>query len=161
MLHPEAGDKAKIMYSISNINSNISVSTYVSINIETGVLSAQRPFDYEKSKEFVLQVSAKDNGSPSLSSNATLLIRIVDQNDNAPKILYPLPENGLVMFEMAPLSSEPGSLITKVVAVDEDSGHNAWLSYHLMQILELGIMESLSNCCYWLLFIYSFSSFPN
>ncbi|XP_073477022.1 protocadherin gamma-B7-like isoform X17 [Aquarana catesbeiana] len=134
---PDAGDNAKIMYSIFNTNTeHLPVSTYISINIETGILYAQRSFDYEQNKEFLLQVTARDNGSPSLSSNTTLLIRIVDQNDNAPKILYPLPENGLAMFEMVPLSSEPGSLITKVVAVDEDSGQNAWLSYHFTQVSE-------------------------
>nr|DBA30680.1 TPA: hypothetical protein GDO54_006635 [Pyxicephalus adspersus] len=134
---PDAGDNAKIMYSFFNTNTeDLSMATYLSINIETGVLYAQKSFDYEENKEFVLQVTARDNGSPPLSSNATLIIRIVDQNDNAPKILYPSSENGLSMFEMVPFSSEPGSLITKVVAVDEDSGHNSWLSYHFMQVSE-------------------------
>lgn len=53
-----------------------------------------------------------------------MCIRIVDQNDNAPTILYPSPENGLAMFKMVPFNSEPGSLVTKV-AVNEDPGHNA------------------------------------
>ncbi|XP_073477035.1 protocadherin gamma-B7-like isoform X29 [Aquarana catesbeiana] len=134
---PDAGDNAKIMYSICNTNTeHLSVSTYLSINIDSGVIYAQRSFDYEQNKELVLQVTARDNGSPSLTSNTTLLIRIVDQNDNAPKILYPSPENGLALFEMVPFTSETGSLITKVVAVDEDSGHNAWLSYNFMQVSE-------------------------
>ncbi|XP_018422205.1 PREDICTED: protocadherin gamma-B5-like [Nanorana parkeri] len=134
---PDAGDNAKIMYSIFDTRSkDLPVSTYLSINIETGVLYAQRSFDYEQNKECLLQVTARDNGSPSLSSNVSLLIRIVDQNDNAPKVLYPPTENGLAMFELVPFSSEPGSFITKVVAVDEDSGHNAWLSYHFMQVSE-------------------------
>ncbi|XP_040200777.1 protocadherin gamma-B1-like [Rana temporaria] len=136
-LDPDAGDNAKIMYSVFNTNiDDLPVSTYFSINIKTGVLYAQRSFDFEQNKEFKLQVTARDNGSPSLSSDVTLLIRIVDQNDNAPKILYPPPENGLTVFEMVPFPSEPGSLITKVVAVDEDSGHNSWLSYHFMQVSE-------------------------
>ncbi|CAI9571636.1 unnamed protein product [Staurois parvus] len=136
-LDTDAGDNAKIMYSLFNANmEDPPVSIYLSINIETGVLYAQRSFDFEQNKEFLLQVTARDNGSPSLSSNVTLIIRIVDQNDNAPKILYPPPENGLTIFEMVPFSAEPGSLITKVVAVDEDSGHNAWLSYHFIQVSE-------------------------
>ncbi|XP_063304087.1 protocadherin gamma-B2-like isoform X31 [Pelobates fuscus] len=131
-------ENAKIIYSIfSTYTEDIPVSSYLSINIETGVLYAQRSFDYEQHKEFQIQVTAKDNGSPSLSSNTTLIIHIVDQNDNSPKILYPSPENdGTTLFELVPFASMEGYLITKVVAVDADSGHNAWLSYHFMQVSE-------------------------
>ncbi|XP_063784879.1 protocadherin gamma-B2-like isoform X1 [Pseudophryne corroboree] len=135
---PDTRDNAKIIYSMSSGNTeDLPVSSYLSINIETGVLYAQRSFDYEQHKEFFLQVTARDNGSPPLSSNATLIIRIVDQNDNAPKILYPSTDSGgPAVFEMVPFASEEGSLITKVVAVDADSGHNAWLSYHFIQMSE-------------------------
>ncbi|XP_069812892.1 protocadherin gamma-B1-like [Dendropsophus ebraccatus] len=133
---PDTGDNGKIIYSItSTITENLSMSSYLSINIETGVFYAQRSFDYEQNKEFTIEITATDNGSPSLSSNATLIIHIVDQNDNAPKILYPsLDIGGSAVFEMVPFASEPGSLITKVVAVDADSGHNSWLSYHFLQV---------------------------
>ncbi|XP_063784908.1 protocadherin gamma-B1-like isoform X30 [Pseudophryne corroboree] len=135
---PDIGDNAKIIYSLFSTNTeDLPVSSYLSMNIETGVLYAQRSFDYEQHKEFLIQVTARDNGSPSLSSNATLIIRIVDQNDNAPKILYPSADSGApAVFEMVPFASEQGSLITKVVAVDADSGHNAWLSYHFIQVSE-------------------------
>ncbi|XP_069812890.1 protocadherin gamma-B1-like [Dendropsophus ebraccatus] len=131
---PDTGDNSKIIYTISTGNTGkLSMSSYFSINIETGVLYAQRSFDYEQDKGFEIQINAKDNGSPSLDSNATLVIHIVDQNDNSPQILYPSIENGGPDgYEMVPLVSEPRSLITKVVAVDADSGHNSWLSYHFI-----------------------------
>ncbi|XP_069619801.1 protocadherin gamma-B1-like isoform X1 [Ranitomeya imitator] len=133
---PDTGDNARIIYSISStVTETPSMTSYLSINIETGVLYAQRSFDYEQNKEFIIEVTASDNGSPSLSSNVTLFIHIVDQNDNAPKILYPSPDiGGPAVFEMVPFISEPGSLITKVVAVDADSGHNSWLSYHFISV---------------------------
>ncbi|XP_077117028.1 protocadherin gamma-B1-like [Ranitomeya variabilis] len=134
----DTGDNAKIFYSISNANTEeLTATSYLSINIETGVLYAQRSFDYEQQKEFHIQINARDNGSPPLSSNTTLLIRIVDQNDNAPKILYPSADSGgVTAYEMVPFDSEQGSLITKVVAIDLDSGHNSWLSYHFLQLSE-------------------------
>ncbi|XP_018422191.1 PREDICTED: protocadherin gamma-B1-like [Nanorana parkeri] len=133
---PDTGDNAKITYSILSKNKeDILLSSYLSINIETGALYAQRSFDYEKQKEFILQVTAMDHGSPSLNSSIKLIIHIVDKNDNAPKILYPSPESaGSAVFEMVLLASVPGSLITKVVAVDADTGHNSWLSYHFIQV---------------------------
>uniref|UniRef100_A0A8C5QQ40 Cadherin domain-containing protein n=1 Tax=Leptobrachium leishanense TaxID=445787 RepID=A0A8C5QQ40_9ANUR len=130
----DSGDNAKVIYSISTtISEEIAISSYLSMNIETGVLYAQRSFDYEQHKEFQIQVIAKDNGSPPMSNNATLIIHIMDQNDNAPIILYPSTENdGLTFFEVVPFGLEGGSIITKVVAVDADSGHNALLSYHFI-----------------------------
>ncbi|XP_072001784.1 protocadherin gamma-B7-like isoform X20 [Engystomops pustulosus] len=132
----DKGDNGKITYNIVNSNiDNIPVSSYVSINSMTGVLYAQRSFDYEQLREFQFQVMAKDSGSPPLSSNVTVRICIIDKNDNAPKILYPSPDTeGSALFEFIPHSAEKGYLVTKVIAVDADSGHNAWLSYHLLQV---------------------------
>ncbi|XP_018422219.1 PREDICTED: protocadherin gamma-B1-like [Nanorana parkeri] len=135
---PDSGDNAKILYSTLGISLEVQpLPSFISINLETGVLYAQKSFDYEQCKKFKIEVTARDSGSPSLNSSTTLIIHILDQNDNAPTILYPSPEiSGLPIFEMVPFSSEPGSLITKVVAVDADSGHNSWLSYHFIHVSE-------------------------
>ncbi|XP_069812882.1 protocadherin gamma-B7-like [Dendropsophus ebraccatus] len=129
-------ENARVTYSIINSNiDDIPVTSYVSINSVTGVLYAQRSFDYEQLREFQFQVMAKDSGSPPLSSNVTVRICIIDKNDNAPKILYPSADTeGSALFEFIPHSAEKGYLVTKVIAVDADSGHNAWLSYHLLQV---------------------------
>ncbi|XP_077122364.1 protocadherin gamma-B4-like isoform X42 [Ranitomeya variabilis] len=133
---PDGDENGKISYSILNSNvDDIPVTSYISINSISGVLYAQRPFDYEQLREFQFQVMAKDSGSPPLSSNVTVRICIIDKNDNAPKILYPSPDTeGSALFEFIPHSAEKGYLVTKVIAVDADSGHNAWLSYHLLQV---------------------------
>ncbi|XP_040296420.1 protocadherin gamma-B5-like [Bufo bufo] len=134
----DENENARVIYSIINGNiDDIPVSSYVSINSVTGVLYTQRSFDYEQLREFQFQVMAKDSGSPPLSSNVTVRICIIDKNDNAPKILYPSPDTeGSALFEFIPHSAEKGYLVTKVIAVDADSGHNAWLSYHLLQVPE-------------------------
>ncbi|XP_075061006.1 protocadherin gamma-B1-like [Mixophyes fleayi] len=129
-------ENGKITYSIVNSDMDkFPVFSFLSINPVTGVLYAQRSFDYEDQKEFHIQIIAKDNGLLSLSTNTTLTICVVDQNDNTPKILYPSPESENV-FEMVPLASEQGYLVTKVVAIDADSGHNGWLSYNFIQASE-------------------------
>ncbi|XP_077122281.1 protocadherin gamma-B1-like isoform X10 [Ranitomeya variabilis] len=128
----DSDDNAKITYSILTRNDEEDpLSSYISMNPVTGVVYAQRSYDYEKHKEFDIQIIARDNGSPSLNSSTTLRICIVDQNDNSPVILYPSPEVDTSTFEMVPWISEQGSLVSKVVAVDADSGHNSWLSYFL------------------------------
>ncbi|XP_040197405.1 protocadherin gamma-B4-like [Rana temporaria] len=129
-------ENARITYSIINtIIENIPVSSYISMNSMTGVIYAQRSFDYEQLQELQFQLMAKDSGSPPLSTNVTVRICIIDKNDNAPKILYPSPDNeDSTIFEFIPNNAEKGYLVTKVIAVDADSGHNAWLSYHLLQV---------------------------
>ncbi|XP_042319275.1 protocadherin gamma-B1-like isoform X21 [Sceloporus undulatus] len=135
---PDVAQNAKITYSILSSNiQELPISSYISINSETGTIYAQRSFDYEQFREFQIQVKAQDGGSPPLSSNATLRVFILDRNDNTPHILSPSSETkGSTSFEMVPRSAEEDYLVTKVVAVDADSGHNAWLSYHLVQATE-------------------------
>ncbi|XP_054840750.1 protocadherin Fat 4-like [Eublepharis macularius] len=134
---------AQIIYSVQKSNiEDLPLSSYVSINSETGTIYAQRSFDYEQFREFQLQVKAQDGGSPPLSSNVTVKVFILDQNDNSPQILYPSKGvEGSALFEMIPRSADADYLVTKVVAVDADSGHNAWLSYHLLQATEPGLFS--------------------
>ncbi|XP_030069272.1 protocadherin gamma-B2-like [Microcaecilia unicolor] len=127
---------SRITYSLLSIE-EVSFSSYISINSQTGIVYAQRSFDYEQLRDFELQLKAEDGGSPPLSSKASLRVFILDQNDNAPGILYPsLGSDGSSSFEMVSPSSNIGTLVTKVIAIDADSGHNAWLSYQLIQATE-------------------------
>ncbi|XP_045406997.1 protocadherin gamma-A12 isoform X6 [Lemur catta] len=138
---PDCEENAQVTYSLAeNTLQGAPVSSYVSINSDTGVLYALRSFDYEHFRDLQLQVIARDSGDPPLSSNVSLSLFVLDQNDNAPEILYPaLPTDGSTGVELAPRSAEPGYLVTKVVAVDRDSGQNAWLSYRLLKASEPGL----------------------
>ncbi|XP_054424259.1 protocadherin gamma-A11 isoform X3 [Pteronotus mesoamericanus] len=137
----DSKENARVTYSlIEDTFQGVPLSSYISINSDTGVLYALCSFDYEQFRDLQLQVIAQDSGKPPLSSNVSLSIFVLDQNDNAPEILYPsLPTDGSTGVELAPRSAEPGYLITKVVAVDRDSGQNAWLSYRLLKASEPGL----------------------
>ncbi|XP_031443109.1 protocadherin beta-15-like [Clupea harengus] len=115
------------------------VSSLLSINGDTGAILAVRSFDYEKLKSFKVQVIARDNGSPPLSSNVTVSVSVADENDNAPQILYPAPEGKSLMTEMVPKAVQANSLVSKVIAVDGDSGQNSWLSYHILKATDAGL----------------------
>ncbi|XP_061442160.1 protocadherin gamma-B1-like isoform X6 [Rhineura floridana] len=135
---PDLDRNAQIIYSILNSNvKDLPLSSFVSINSETGIIYAQCSFDYEQFREFQIQVKAQDGGSPPLNNSAIVRVCVLDRNDNTPQILYPSQgTEASSFFEMVPRSAEPGYLVTKVVAVDSDSGHNAWLSFHLLQATE-------------------------
>uniref|UniRef100_A0A668VB65 Cadherin domain-containing protein n=1 Tax=Oreochromis aureus TaxID=47969 RepID=A0A668VB65_OREAU len=115
------------------------VSSYLSVNGDTGVIQAVRSFDYEQFRSFKVHVMARDNGSPPLSSNVTVSVFISDVNDNSPQILYPSPEGNSFMTELVPKAAHGGSLVSKVIAVDADSGQNAWLSYQIVKSTDPGL----------------------
>ncbi|XP_056151704.1 protocadherin beta-16-like [Lampris incognitus] len=133
---------ARVSYILEDSSVNgVPVSSYVSVSADSGVIHAVRSFDYEHIKDFHLCVKAQDGGSPPLSSNVTVKIMIQDQNDNAPQVLYPVQTSSSVVAEMVPRSADVGYLVTKVVAVDVDSGQNAWLSYKLQKATDRALFE--------------------
>ncbi|XP_025721085.1 protocadherin gamma-A12-like, partial [Callorhinus ursinus] len=109
---PDYGVNAQVTYSLAEDSlPGPPISSYISINSNTGVLYALRSFDYEQFQDLHLQVIAQDSGDPPLSSNVSLNLFVVDQNDNAPEILYPtIPTDGSTGVELAPRSAEPGYL---------------------------------------------------
>ncbi|XP_075397845.1 protocadherin gamma-B4 isoform X21 [Tenrec ecaudatus] len=140
---PDLGPNGQVSYSIvaSDLDPR-ALSSYVSVGAHSGVVFAQRAFDHEQLRTFELTLQARDQGSPALSANVTLRVLVGDRNDNAPRVLYPaLEPDGSALFDMVPRSAQPGYLVTKVVAVDADSGHNAWLSYHVLQASEPGLFS--------------------
>ncbi|XP_072558047.1 protocadherin gamma-A11-like isoform X16 [Paramormyrops kingsleyae] len=133
---------ARVSYLLEDSEVNgVPASSLLSVNAESGVIHAVHSFDYEKLREFQVKVRAQDAGSPPLSGNATVRIIIQDQNDNAPQILYPVQTGGSSVAEMVPRSADVGYLVTKVVAVDVDSGQNAWLSYKLQKATDRALFE--------------------
>ncbi|XP_029547577.1 protocadherin gamma-C5 isoform X6 [Salmo trutta] len=139
---PDIGENAKISYSILDCTvQDVSVSSYIYINSDNGSIYSMHSFDYETLKVFQIQVQAKDHGSPSLSSNTTVHVFILDQNDNVPAVIYPSAVMGSVSHQKMPRSAKAGHLATKVSAVDADSGHNALISYRLTEATDSSLFS--------------------
>ncbi|XP_051926342.1 protocadherin beta-16-like [Hippocampus zosterae] len=136
------GQNARVSYFLEEKEVNgVAMSSFVSVNSDNGVIHAVKSFDYEQVKSFDFNVTARDSGSPPLTSVATVRILIQDQNDNAPQVLYPVQTGGSLLAEMVPRSADVGFLVTKVVAVDVDSGQNAWLSYKVHKATDRALFE--------------------
>ncbi|XP_029369051.1 protocadherin alpha-2-like [Echeneis naucrates] len=125
---------AKLSYTLLDSSpKNIPISSVVNINSETGDIVSLQSFNYEELKTFQFKVQATDSGVPPLSSNVTVNVFILDENDNSPSVLAPYSEHGSVNSETIPYSAEAGYFVAKIRAVDADSGYNALLSYHLSE----------------------------
>ncbi|KAM9661018.1 protocadherin-7 isoform 1-T2 [Morphnus guianensis] len=88
-------------------------------------LHTSAPLDYEAVRDYNVVIVAVDSGSPSLSSNNSLLVRVGDTNDNPPVFSQAMLE---VSF---PENNLPGERVATVVATDADSGKNAEITYSL------------------------------
>ncbi|XP_027133914.1 protocadherin alpha-8 isoform X19 [Larimichthys crocea] len=128
----DVDQNSQMSYSFLQSNSN-TLSTMVNINSETGDIISLQSFNYEELKTFQFKVQATDSGVPPLSSNVTVNVLILDENDNSPTILAPYSEHGSVNSESIPYSAEAGYFVAKIRAVDADSGYNALLSYRLSE----------------------------
>ncbi|XP_021006562.1 protocadherin-3 [Mus caroli] len=138
----DSGSNAHITYSLlPPQNSQLALASLVSINSDNGQLFALRAMDYEMLQAFEFHVDATDGGSPALSSQALVRVVVLDDNDNSPFVLYPMQNASAPCTELLPRAAEPGYLITKVVAVDRDSGQNAWLSFQLLKATEPGLFS--------------------
>ncbi|XP_042534270.1 protocadherin-7 isoform X2 [Dipodomys spectabilis] len=88
-------------------------------------LHTSAPLDYETTREFNVVIVAVDSGSPSLSSNNSLVVKVGDTNDNPPVFGQSVVE---VYF---PENNIPGERVATVLATDADSGKNAEVAYSL------------------------------
>ncbi|XP_076729811.1 protocadherin alpha-8 isoform X9 [Maylandia zebra] len=124
----------QVSYSfLQSSSDSLPFPTMININSETGDIISLQSFNYEELKTFQFKVQATDSGVPPLSSNVTVNVLILDENDNSPTILAPYSEHGSVNSESIPYSAEAGYFVAKIRAVDADSGYNALLSYHLSE----------------------------
>ncbi|XP_027630657.1 protocadherin beta-6 [Tupaia chinensis] len=90
----DAGTNAQVTYSLLPPHDpQLALASLVSINADNGQLFALRSLDYEALRAFEFGVRAADRGSPALSSQALVRVLVLDANDNAPFVLYPL-QNG-------------------------------------------------------------------
>ncbi|KAL3877429.1 hypothetical protein ACJMK2_035135 [Sinanodonta woodiana] len=121
-----------ITYTIINSTLNEDLTkTAFKIDPKTGEVSKIGLVDREKTSSVNLTVIAIDNGYPSKTSSATVLITILDFNDNTPQFLehnYPfsVPEN-----------VTSGTIIGNISARDDDQGENAQVEYEIENVQSL------------------------
>ena len=133
----DLNDNAAVSYGIGRGGAQNNIASFLNINSDNGQISALKSFDFETVKTFQFHVVASDSGTPSLSSNVTVNVFILDQNDNAPVILYPVSSNGSAEgVEEIPRNVNAGHLVTKVRAYDADIGYNGWLLFSLQQVTD-------------------------
>ncbi|XP_041359153.1 protocadherin Fat 1-like isoform X2 [Gigantopelta aegis] len=115
----EAGTKnAKIRYSISGFGSEM-----FKIDKESGVIQTRQALDRETHSEYRLMAKAVDGGGR--SCQVEVLVFLKDVNDNAPE--FTMTADTFSIHEDARVNT----LLTRVTAIDKDSGINRQIQYKL------------------------------
>ncbi|XP_066105830.1 protocadherin-11 X-linked isoform X2 [Saccopteryx bilineata] len=120
---PDYGENSAVTLSIVN------VSDEFNIDPQTGVIRPNISFDRERQESYTFYVKAEDGGRVSRSSTAKVTINVVDVNDNKPIFLVP---SSNYSFELVLPSTNPGTVVFTVVAIDNDTGMNAELQYSIV-----------------------------
>ncbi|XDV54073.1 hypothetical protein PO909_022447 [Leuciscus waleckii] len=138
----DADQNSYLSYSIQeNDIHGMPVSTYVSINSDNGNIYALRSFDHEQLRNFQIVVQAEDAGFPPLRANVTVNVFVLDQNDNPPIIVSPMPENDTTAVVVVPRNADAGYLVAKITAMDADAGQNSRLFYEVLQATDLSLFS--------------------
>ncbi|NXW56720.1 PCD23 protein, partial [Eurystomus gularis] len=125
----DSGLNGETEYSILSGNEN---ATFL-IDSARGILATNTVLDHENTSSYRetasshrLVLLASDHGTPPMNSTATVLITVLDVNDNPP--VFSSPEYHVHVKESIPI----GSHITEVSANDCDAGTNAEITYAII-----------------------------
>ncbi|KAM8881729.1 LOW QUALITY PROTEIN: protocadherin-7b [Synchiropus picturatus] len=99
-----------------------------SIENDTGTIFSTLSFDREHKTTYTFRVKAVDGGDPPRSATATVSLFIVDENDNAPTVTFPINSS----YTLLPPSSNIRTVVRTVIATDSDTAFNAELNYSIV-----------------------------
>ena len=93
-----------------------------------GLFFSTLSFDREQKTTYTFRVKAVDGGDPPRSATATVSLFVMDENDNAPMVTFPINSS----YTLLPPSSNIGTVVRTVIATDTDTGINADLNYGII-----------------------------
>lgn len=95
------------------------------IDSYSGELFLHKQLDYEDLTTYILNITATDNGNPSLSSSISFTVNVIDANDNAPVFT-----NTAIVRQIREGIPKHTPIVT-VTAEDPDSGLNGKVYYSI------------------------------
>lgn len=117
----DTGNNARITY---RILSN-STEDFFKVQSSTGWVYLSKTLDRETTDKHRMVITATDNGLPPLSATASLVVNVIDANDNDPVFT-----NAAYEFQVEE-NKRTGAFVGKIAASDADLGDNAVLRYSL------------------------------
>ncbi|XP_055033397.2 protocadherin-20 [Misgurnus anguillicaudatus] len=120
----DKGDNGRVV-DVRILNENVPFA----IDVAQGTLRSTGEVDREKQGRYELVVVAVDGGTPPLSTTVKMTVFVEDVNDNKPQVI--LPSSNLSCLTVPP-TTRAGSIVTKIYAIDEDSGINSDITFQIV-----------------------------
>ncbi|KAM6985192.1 protocadherin-16 [Aplochiton taeniatus] len=117
----DEGDNGLVLYEINRRQSD--PERYFVMDTKSGIITLNRPLDYELKRVHELVVQARDNASHPEVTNAFVTIHVRDFNDNQPTMtIIFLSEDGSPRISEG---AQPGQYVARISVTDPDYGEYA------------------------------------
>ncbi|XP_070769872.1 protocadherin-18b [Enoplosus armatus] len=144
---PDLGTNGQVTYTIVDaLVQGSPISTYVTIDPSNGAIYALRSFDHEDVSRITFTIQARDGGNPALLTNTTVLLTVLDENDNSPVIHSPSLRNHTAELPVWRYAS-PGQLVMAIKVTDRDAGANGEVSCAIVGGNEDGLFVMDARRC--------------
>ncbi|KAF6082370.1 hypothetical protein HJG60_014643 [Phyllostomus discolor] len=134
----DEGVNKDIVYSFSTDTSADILSKF-HLDPINGYISVKGNLDFEETKLYEIQVEATDKGTPPMADHCTVLVEILDTNDNVPELV--IKSLYLPVLEDAPL----GTIIALISVSDRDSGPNGQVTCTLSPHVPFKLVSTFKN----------------
>ncbi|XP_053769130.1 protocadherin alpha-3 [Desmodus rotundus] len=134
----DEGVNKDIVYSFSTDTSADILSKF-HLDQGNGYISVKGNLDFEETKLYEIQVEATDKGTPPMADHCTVLVEILDTNDNVPELV--IKSLSLPVFEDAPL----GTIVALISVSDRDSGANGQVTCTLSPHVPFKLESTFKN----------------
>ncbi|XP_047587284.1 LOW QUALITY PROTEIN: protocadherin alpha-3-like [Lutra lutra] len=134
----DEGVNKDIVYSF---NTDMSADTLSKFHLDpvSGYISVKGNIDFEETKLYEIQVDATDKGNPPMAGHCTVLVEILDVNDNVPELV--IKSLSFPVLEDTPL----GTVIALISVSDRDSGANGQLTCTLSPHVPFKLVSTFKN----------------
>ncbi|XP_052825800.1 protein dachsous isoform X1 [Octopus bimaculoides] len=116
----DSGENGKIRFSL---NQKPDLEEHFVINPVTGVISVNKPVDFEKRRVYNLIVIATDNGSEPLTTQAAVSITILNVNEHPPDIYLTFLTGNETVGRISE-GAKPGEYVARISVSDPDAVRN-------------------------------------
>ncbi|XP_062045923.1 protocadherin alpha-3-like [Lepus europaeus] len=134
----DEGVNKDITYSF-NTDTSQDIRKKFYLHPDNGHIVVQGNIDFEETQSYEIQVQATDQGIPPLAGHCTVLVEIVDINDNTPELV--IKSLSLPVSEDAPV----GTVVALVSVSDRDSGANGQVSCALTPDVPFRLLSTFRN----------------
>nr|XP_028594287.1 LOW QUALITY PROTEIN: protocadherin alpha-3-like [Podarcis muralis] len=120
----DEGINKEITYSFQN-HVPVKLKNIFALDSVNGEIRTKEKLDFEENHQYEIQVQASDKGSNPMTGYCSVVVEVLDVNDNAPEmslksLLVPVPEDSL-----------PGMVVALISVSDQDYGTNGQISCFL------------------------------